>query len=91
VEVWRDGSVAVTWGRVTRSWWVVFGALGGLCLFGGLAVLVRTTDPEASWSLLALFVIPAVGLVLGGLLGSRAAGMTRSARIVGGAVLGPRS
>lgn len=44
--------------------------------------------PDATWSLLALFVIPAVGLVLGGLLGSRAAGMTRSAGIVVGAVLG---
>ena len=46
---------------------------------------MRTTDPDASWSLLALFVIPAVGLILGGLLGSRAAGMTRSVRIVLGA------
>jgi hypothetical protein len=73
---------------MTRSWWVVFGALGGLCLFGAAAVLVRMADPEATWSLLALFVIPAAGLVLGGLLGSRAAGMARSARIVVGAVLG---
>lgn len=88
MEVWRDGSVAVTWGRMTRSWWVVFGALGGLCLLGAAAVLVRTIDPLAFWSLLALFVIPAVGLVLGGQLGSRAAEMTATARIVLGAVLG---
>lgn len=73
---------------MTRDRWVVFGGLGGLCLFGGPAVLVRTIDPHASWSLLALFVIPAVGLVLGGLLGSRVTGMTRSARIATGAVLG---
>jgi hypothetical protein len=73
---------------MTRSWWVVFGALGGLCLFGAAAVLVRMIAPEATWSLLALFVIPVVGLVLGGLLGSRAAGMTRSARIALAAVLG---
>ncbi len=73
---------------MTRSWWVVFGALGGLCLFGAAAVLVRTFDPLAFWSLLALFVIPAVGLVLGGQLGSRAAEMTTTARTVFGAVLG---
>ncbi len=29
---------------MTRSWWVVFGALGGVCLFGAAAVLVRTFD-----------------------------------------------
>jgi hypothetical protein len=88
VEVWRDGSVAVTWGRVTRSWWVVFGALGGLCLFGAAAVLVRVMAPEATWSLYTLFLIPAAGLVVGGLLGVRAPSMPTTTRIVFGAVLG---
>ena len=73
---------------MTRSWWVVFGALGGACLFGAAAVLVRVMAPDATWSLLALFVIPAVGLVLGGQLGSRAPRMATTTRAVFGAVLG---
>ena len=57
---------------MTRSWWVVFGALGGACLFGAAAVLVRVMAPDAIWSLYTPPLIPVVGLVAGGLLGSRA-------------------
>jgi hypothetical protein len=88
VEVWRDGKVAVPWGRMTRSWWVVFGTLGGLCFFGAAAVLVRRADPEATLSLFTLFLIPAAGLVIGGLVGSRAPRMATTTRAVFGAVLG---
>lgn len=44
--------------------------------------------PEATWSLSTLFLIPAVGLVIGGLLGSRAPGMPTTSRMVFGAVFG---
>lgn len=69
----------------------MFGALGGLCLFGAAAVLVRMTAPDATWSLYTLILIPAVGLVIGGLLGARAPSMPTTTRIVFGAVLGASS
>ena len=72
---------------MTRSWWVVFGALGGLCLFGGAALLVRVRDPEP-WNLVAYFLGLLVGLVVGGLLGSRAHRMARPVRIGFGALVG---
>ena len=72
---------------MTPSWWVVVGALGGAFLLGGAALLARVFDPEP-WNLYALFVGLGVGLVLGGLLGSRAALMARGARTAFGALLG---
>jgi len=72
---------------MTRGWWVVFGALGGLCLFGGAALFLRVWDPEP-WNLVAYFLALPVGLVVGGLLGSRAHRMARPMRIGFGAVVG---
>ena len=72
---------------MSRTWWVVLGALGGACLIGGAAVLAATVDPER-WNLYALFVGPPLGLVAGGLLGSRVPRMARPARIVSGALVG---
>ena len=71
---------------MTRGWWVVFGALGGLCLFGGAALFLRVWDPEP-WNLYALYVGPALGLVVGGVLGSRVPVMARPARISFGALV----
>jgi hypothetical protein len=71
---------------MTRSWWVVFGALGGLCLLGGVAVLVRLLADTELWSVYALFVGPAIGLVIGGVVGSRIPGLARRARIAFGAL-----
>ena len=71
---------------MAQSWWVVFGALGGACLVGGVVFLARVIDPEP-WNLYALFVGPAAGLVVGGLLGSRLPGMARGARIICGALV----
>jgi hypothetical protein len=50
-------------------------------------VLARVMDPEP-WNLYVLVVGLPVGLVVGGLLGSRAPQVPRAARIVFGAVVG---
>jgi hypothetical protein len=71
---------------MTRGWWVVFGALGGACLIGGVVVLARVIDPEP-WNLYGLFVGTAVGLVVGGVLGSRVPDMARGARTSFGALV----
>lgn len=71
---------------MARSWWVVFGALGGLCLLGGVAVLVRLLADTELWSVYALFVGPAIGLVIGGVVGSRVPGLARRARFAFGAL-----
>jgi len=71
---------------MARSWWVVFGALGGLCLLGGVAVLVRLLADTELWTVYALFVGPAIGLVIGGVVGARVPGMARQVRIAFGAL-----
>ena len=71
---------------MARSWWVVFGALGGLCLLGGVAVLLRLLADTELWTVYALFVGPAIGLVIGGVVGARVPGMARQVRIAFGAL-----
>jgi hypothetical protein len=73
-------------GHMARSWWVVFGALGAACLIGGVAFLARVSDPEPG-NHYALYVGPALGLVVGGVLGSRIPVMARPARISFGALV----
>jgi hypothetical protein len=86
MEVCSETAAVVVRGHMTRGWWVVLGALGGTCLIGGVAFLARVMDPEP-WNLYALFVSPAVGLVVGGVLGSRVPGMARGARAFFGALV----
>ncbi len=91
-------------GHTPRPRWIVFGALAGAVLLGGggfLAALlfpgVRDVTPQpfsnlwGHWGYFWMIVGGAPGLVLGGLLGSRALGMAPRARIalgaIGGAVL----
>lgn len=73
---------------MTRGWWIVIGALGGACILGFAALLVRVSDPEY-WAPYWLMVGPVAGLILGGLLGSRALGIkARPARAAIGALCG---
>ena len=88
-------------GHTPRPGWIVFVALAGAVLLGGggfLAVLLfpglRDVTPQpfrGAWGYFWMIVGGAPGLVVGGLLGSRAPGMAPRARIalgaIGGAVL----
>lgn len=91
-------------GHTPHPGWIVLGALSGAVLLGGggfLAVLLfpdlRGITPQpfinlwGHWGYFWLIVGGAPGLVVGGLLGSRAPGMATRARIalgaIGGAVL----
>jgi hypothetical protein len=71
---------------MTRGWWVVVGALGGACIVGGALIFARVKDPEP-WNLYGLLLGPVVGLVVGGVLGSRVPRMARLARVIVGALV----
>ncbi len=93
------GAAAARPRGMSRLGWIVFGALAGAPAFalvaifvvGGLRRLFHSPYTSTPWGVYAIVVGAPVGLVLGGLVGSRARGMWPRARIalgaIGGAVL----
>lgn len=84
---WRSGDCQGL--RMTRRGWVVFGAVGGaggFALAGGAAVWITGTISRywPQWLLGSAMT----GLVVGGLVGSRAPRTTRLSRVVFGAICG---